>query len=176
VIKVGPSEYWVITAFDGDSYHQEVAGSRAEAVGVLLKVLRRAIDEEVGVLTYGQVGLLEDLAGSSRTLRILLKNLVGSQTLIDVHREVREVLGVDLAPIEELERYLKLPERSVTLEKLLNSVHRVQMGDHPKRAIEDARRYGASNAYSTYLIHLIITSVAEQTRAFPGSSQRPTSS
>jgi DEAD/DEAH box helicase domain-containing protein len=176
VIKVGPSEYWVITAFDGDSYHQEVAGSRAEAVEELLKVLRGAIDEGVRVLTYGKVGLLEELAGGSRTLRILLEDLVSSQALIDVHREVREVLGVDLAPIEELERYLRLPERSVTLKKLLDSLHRVRTGDHPKRAIEDARRYGASNAYSTYLIHLVLTSVAEQARASRGSPRQSTGS
>jgi len=165
LVKVGGAEYWVITTFDGGSYYQEVADSSTVAARKLLEVLGRAVDEGVKVLTYGQLELLESLAGSSRALRVLLNDLRGSGALVDVHREVKEVLEVDLAPIEELERYLKLAGRSVNLEQLRSSIHRVQAGEHPKRVVEDARRYGESNAYSTYLIYLALSSLAEQLKA-----------
>ncbi len=165
VVKVGGSEYWVITAFDGEGYQQEVVDSRVAAARKLSEVLMRAVDGGLKVLSYGQVELLEDLARSSRTLGALLDELRGSRSIVDVHGEVREVLGVDLAPIEELERYLRLPGRSVTLERLRDSIHRVQVGEHLRRAIEDARRYGESNAYGTYLIHLAVASLAGQVAA-----------
>ncbi len=172
VVSIDDREFWAITAFDGEDYHQKVVRGRDEAVHTLLGVLMKALDEEVRVLTYGQVGLLEELARSSRALRVILKSLRGSEAIVDVHREVKELLGVDLAPIEELERYLKLSvhgaqigERSVNLQELIDSVHRARTDKRYRDTLEaELREYGKSNARSTYLIHLALTSIASPYR------------
>jgi len=168
-IIIDENTYYITTFFDGESYKHIVLSSsnrikelmtiRTGDASKLFNIISNAVDRDFKILIYGQRDLLHKIARKSRTMQIILKSLKENNIIIDVHGVVREVLDVDIAPIEDLEKYLKIQLRRITLSQLRTSYHRAivkksskELNELFKRAIE----YSKANAYSTYIIYLIL--------------------
>ena len=132
---------------------------RTGDVSELFNIISKAVDRDFKILIYGQRDLLHKITRKSRTMQIILRSLEENNTIIDVHGVVRKVLDVDIAPIEDLEKYLKIQLRKITLSQLRTSYHKAivkksskELNELFKKAIE----YSKANAYSTYITYLIL--------------------
>ncbi|RLF21523.1 MAG: hypothetical protein DRN15_11025, partial [Thermoprotei archaeon] len=171
-ISINNVTYYIVTAFDGEEYDQlvldihekgkQLTFDTIEGIDKLLNIIRKAIDEGFKVLIYGQKSQLQEIARTSKTLQILLKSLEETNTIIDVHDVVKKVLGLDIAPIEELEKHLNIQVRKISLSQLRSSYHNAIAKDTTKQFLikqflDEAKEYSRSNVYSTYIMYLIFS-------------------
>jgi len=165
-VDVNSTIYYIVTSFDGEEYDQlvleihecrQLTFNTLDGINRLLYVIRRAIDEGFRVLIYGQKNQLQEVAKNSTTLQILLEMLEATNMVIDVHDIVKKVLGLDIAPIEELEKYLNIQMRDVSLAHLRSLYHNALVKGAIEEFLNKAKEYSKSNAYSTYIMYLIFT-------------------
>jgi len=95
------------------------------------------------------------------TLQILLKSLEEANVIIDVHDIVKKVLGLDIAPIEELEKYLNIQIREISLSQLRSSYHNAIVKSAIEEFLDKAKEYSKSNAYSTYIMYLVFSYIGQ---------------
>ena len=81
--------------------------------------------------------------------------------IIDVHDIVKKVLGLDIAPIEELEKYLNIQIREISLSQLRSSYHNAIVKGAIEEFLNKAKEYSKSNAYSTYIIYLVFSCIGQ---------------
>ena len=165
-LTLNDNTYYIITSFDGQNYHHVILrfyGSNMQTsfptisnVNDLLTTISNAIDKDFKILIYNQKEPLHKIAKSSKTLQMLIKTLEDNNLLIDVHKMTKETLNVDIAPIEELEKYLGLQKRKITLPELRKAYHEAITQKRAETLLEKATEYGKSNAYSTYIVYLIL--------------------
>lgn len=172
-ISTNDTTHYIVTSFDGEEYDQLVLGigrgrlsalSTADGVDRLFNIVSKAIDEGFKVLVYGQKSQLQEIARNSRTLQILLRSLEEANAVIDVHDMVKKAIGLDIAPIEELEKHLDIQVRKVSLSQLRSSYHNAVVKGATEELLDKAKEYGKSNAYSTYVAYLIFSRMGRNTR------------
>ena len=174
-INIDGTIYYIVTSFDGEGYDQlvldihekgrQLTFNTVDGVNRLLNIISKAIDEDFKVLIYGQKSQLQEIARNSRTLQILLKSLEETNVIIDVHDIVKKVLGLDIAPIEELEKYLNIQMREISLSQLRSSYHNAIVKGAIEEFLNKAKEYSKSNAYSTYIMYLVFISCIGQNKS-----------
>ncbi len=170
-ININDTIYYIVTSFDGEGYDQlvldihekgkQLTFNTVNGVNRLLNVISEAIDEGFKVLIYGQKSQLQEMARNSRTLQILLKSLEDSNLIIDVHDMAKKALGLDIAPIEELEKHLNVQMRKSSLSQLRNLYHNAIVKGVIEEFLDEAKEYSKSNAYSTYIMYLIFSYIGQ---------------
>jgi len=168
-IIIGEDTYYIITFFDGESYEHLVLNIssgikglvtvRIDDVSEFFRIISNAVDSDFKILIYGQRDLLYKVARRSRTLQMVLRSLEESNMIVDVHGIAKKVLNIDIVPIEDLEKYLKVQMRKVTLSQLRTSYHKAIVKRSSKELnelFEKAKKYSEANAYSTYIMYLIL--------------------
>jgi len=129
--------------------------------------LSSLVNQDFTVLAYGLDQLLNALStGGLRSQALMLRSLAVEGKLVDVKREVLEVLGIDVAPLEEVERAVGA-DRSTTLADVMleaeNSKRRISSApagswmSFTKYLRERAESYLADNAKSIYMLHLALS-------------------
>jgi len=179
---------YVISTFDGGKFEDHIAGSPGNRLcgesGEIEKLLRNlvqdAYDRGYSILVYAQLDKLKELGKGSKSLARTIQDMEDKKTILDVHDEVKRALGVDIAPLELLEQNIKIKvegtgikvERGVKLEELKQSWYEVRVEltktgsadiqEKLKKLLEQAREYAKTDAYMTYVLHLVADKILQE--------------
>lgn len=143
-------------------------------------LVQDAYDRGYSILVYAQLDKFKELGKGSKSLARTIQDMEDKKTILDVHDEVKRALGVDIAPLELLEQNIKIKvegtgikvERGVKLEELKQSWYEVRVEltktgsadiqEKLKKLLEQAREYAKTDAYMTYVLHLVADKILQE--------------
>lgn len=141
---------YLVVVNDGVACERVIVSLGREPTGVnrLRDLVANYVDKGFTVLHYGQGSFIEKLAESSAALKLLLKGLEAEGRLVNVHKLVKEVLGLDPAPPDFVRRALGLQEREVSGRDVSAAVKEAKRGK-PDKALSILAEHGESNTRLT---------------------------
>ncbi|RLF20598.1 MAG: helicase [Thermoprotei archaeon] len=170
-IEVNSKGFYVVTCFDGDSYKHFIIPStdieivpvriKTSEVSDLIKFISDAVDSGFKILIYDNEKNIMGIGRMSKTFSIIIKKLKEDEFLIDVHDIVKRTFKLDIAPLEELEKYLGL-RRKIDVSSLREAYHKFiteRTKSNLMRLIGMLERYGRESTSNIYLIYLICKNI-----------------
>jgi len=160
--------YYVISIYDGENvevFDVEISTRNIdrEVLDKIASKLSKYLEEGFTLLHYSKIKEIYEIRSYSTLLRLVLREFELTNRLVDVLSEVKETLGLKEAPLEKIEETLGIGEREVRLAEIREYL--VKAKKYHKYLAEFLKKlnnYAVANAKTTYLLHLIATSIRKK--------------
>lgn len=164
-LKIENNKIIAVAVFNGEDIYScllDLVKKNYEA-NRLAEILSEHLEKGFLLLHYGKAKELDKLKKHAVLLKLVLSEFERKGKINDVNLLLKNKLGLDIAPLEEVERSLGLDvKRKIRLDKIRDLVVKTSKSKFARdMLLKSLRSYVESNAKSTYMLYLIAKEIKQ---------------